>query len=167
MRQSRPSWRQRKADGFELRMYEAMLVPDGLKELRPKNHGVNTIRDFAKLAGAVANSKGVTVLYLQAQTLLDDDALLQLTAALERNHNVTGVNLGELPAVSPAGWAAFIDAVPRTALIDCYAQTTGGGPSAAGCAQLKAAIARNRKRAGVTGRVHPSMWRPTDYGLMQ
>ncbi len=156
--------RKRVPDRFERRMVERLLEPD-LTELRPKNHGVLSIVDFSAVASAVAKSPGVKVLYLQAQELLDDEALAAIAAALVANPQVTGINLGELAAVSPAGWADFVAAVPSTALIDCYAQQSCGGPSEAVGFALKMAIMRNRERAGALTGKHPSMWRTADYGL--
>ena len=141
-------------------------VRDGLVELRPKNHGVARICGFAKLADAVAESATLQVLYLQSQPLLDDLALRLLAVALTKNKRIIGINLGELDNVSSAGWAAFIDTVPQTGLLHCYAQTTMGGPGAAECARLKAAIVRNRQRLEASPSNCKGMWRNSDYPLM-
>ena len=135
-----------------------------LTELRPKNHLVGRLVEFAPLCDAIAAAEQLKVLYLQSQPHLDDAALGCLASALERNRGITGVNLGELPSVTRAGWRRFIDRVPSTSLIDCYAQPAGGGPREEDCRQLKRAIIANRKRDGVARGTHAGMWRQCDYG---
>ena len=152
----------RDPDGFETRMCKA-LRNNRIRELRPKNCGVVKVRCFSGLARALAGSASVEALYLQAQPLLDDAGLRAVTEALMTNPSITGVNLGELPAVSAQGWADFVAAVPRTGIVDCYAQPAGGGPSEAECQRLKAAVMANRRRLNVPRGRHPSMWRTTDY----
>jgi hypothetical protein len=140
------------------------VAGEWLKELRPKNHGVTHIHDWEGLFAAVeAAGPGLRALYLQCQPTLADRELAQLARVLQHNHHVTGVNLGELTGPTAAGWEAFAAAVPSTALIDCYAQPTGGGPDHAQCRALKRGVLGNRRRAGISRGRHPSMWRVTDY----
>ena len=149
---------------FELRMYETLRNSENnVTELRPKNCGVPKVYGFEELAVAVLYSTTVKVLYLQSQPYLDDEALRMITVALQFSPSVTGINLGELPNVTQAGWDDFIQRVPFTGLIDCYAQPAGGGPDEQRCAQLKRAILYNRMRDKVTEGVHKSMWRNCDY----
>ena len=149
---------------FELRVYEDLCNPEkNVTELRPKNCGVPIVYGFKRLALAVLHSTTVKVLYLQSQPYLDDEALRMITVALQFSPSVTGINLGELPNVTQAGWDAFIQEVPSTGLIDCYAQPAGGGPDEERCVQLKQAILYNRMRDKVTEGVHKSMWRNCDY----
>lgn len=141
---------------------ELLWAVDTERELRPKNHGVRRITAWPALLEACRTSQDLEVLYLQAQPTLDDDALRLLGEVLADNHRITGVNLGELPAVTDAGWAAFAAKLPETAVTDCYAQAPGGGPSARPLRALKDAVLANRARLGVGNR-HKSMWRASDY----
>lgn len=132
------------------------------RELRPKNHGVAVITAWPELLAAVQRSTTLEVLYLQSQPALDDAALDRLGAALAANPRITGVNLGELVAVTAEGWRRFAEALPATAVRDCYAQPAGGGPPPPVARAIKDAILANRARLG-RGRPCPSMWRASDY----
>ena len=149
-------------DGFETRMYEA-LISGRLRQVRPKNHGVVEIRDFSALAQAMQCSPSVSVLYLQAQPRLDDAALRAIGRAAVANKKITGLNLGELRAVTAQGWREFADIVPSTGIVDCYAQASGGGPSKDQCRRIKAGVMSNRRRLNLPHGLHPSMWRTMDY----
>lgn len=151
------------ADQSESRMGKFIRLNMVGKELRPKNHGVMAIYSFSNLARDIEENETLTVLYFQAQRFLGDSELEVVLNILKENPGITGINLGENPAVSAEGWRKFIDGVGNTSLIDCYAQPTGGGPDYDECRRLKDAILRNRLRDGVEMGRHPSMWRACDY----